>query len=1468
MLCKVYPIAAQKSSTQQQSPNNGSGYQTQPSHPSPSPDTGLHRRTASWILQLQQQETQRLQQVPSGFQEPLQGVKVSARQSLPSQQQVPARQEQNRRYQRQSFIEPQPQQQSVIPRQLFLPKAGWNLQESHLQEPLASTRHHSSLAGLYGQQKLYTFDNTAGLPAVEDQDVTQSQRPAQQHCGQEIPDPQQQLQQQQLPTQYETAAPDQNMRAAQPQRQLQSQEQHIPAGTATSDDKAQRAGRLSSPSLSSHAVKISHLLDQEQALSSGSPENISQVRLNQQHSFPWQLKQPSQQIQQQGQEQRQRQSDQTYYPYQPYRPNQYQPNLQQADDPRQPRQQQQQRGAALKHHETPHPHHHSSARANTFGNGGSSEGSSNRRTSALLSGIIGKMRGKDKEKKDNSVAATATPVSEPQYASSSISGAVKEPSYSSGWPQHSQTGPVQSHSMPSQQQKYQLGIPLNGPTAPVRDAFVGNSAWARAATKTTSLPQQQQQQQSFQPLNSQSAPILTNVPINTRPSPSNDGTSRDGLADFDTASMLPSTVSPDGKVNSYGKPLLGKTSTIQTATPQSGPVSDASTGVASSTPDTVSPLERMSIEAASPRLVGMTSASRGHLYPNLSSPIPGKVTRKPVPSRTLPLQRSSKPAPPVQPASEPLTDGTTTAPAYSHQHQINPSLQRLPGIAHTKERPSSTVSSLTVNGAADTGTKQTSGTVSTSVGHPHGSSPTVSAVSDPSIAGSSGAIVLPTPPLKGEHKRVSTLPFLGQDGFIPEQREFHSDSYHQQPNQTPANDVKAAKVLDQRRRLAKSGHEEPVTQDHTSRTENEKPRAKNFFGRFLKRSSRGGDYAFSLGATDPEGPPPGGPQYPPGQAPPSPRRKLASHDENNLNGRQLDEPMRFSLQMERPTQLAYAHTDQHNTPWQQQPDDGNGPWQKPAANSYPPPVRMHQQQRVSQFPRQLLPSSNSTLSNVNNVAVAPSNSRMQALQRQVSPIEVQQQQLDQFPQSQKVQQWKAADNQPQTFSQQSQGPLRRQDQTHPNAAGQADVISPLNQTRRPMQDFQAPSLISPTSASQSAGAAYHQQHPLMSSAPFSPPASLSSPLGEDSVVADAVPAHLYPTPQIPPFVQQQLQQEMNRGGTKPTAAALSEKSFSAARCATSEASASSMHASPQPGQAQLSKDSAVSQQNTFSHASSHENSPAIEDPGSKLTLAPSEASPAAANVHMVSLSAGVPIERELRQKQTLARGIKPTSAAVPVPDEMEETPTHHAKASTSNTIADVSPVSLISEPISQVAPENSLEDSAAVTMPTAHKDSPVALDFAVISSTAGATSPIAQLGPMEPNIDDITPPSPIDDSDFTEYGFPVGGKLSATGGLPLPYVSNGGPLGESQAKGNVLSENSTVTRQKTIRQTPAQEYEDYKRRQMLKDLEEKIPVLIPEPDQNLAAQKQKENEEPAMSATSYPGQEWNPYGEFYYEDDD
>ena len=195
------------------------------------------------------------------------------------------------------------------------------------------------------------------------------------------------------------------------------------------------------------------------------------------------------------------------------------------------------------------------------------------------------------------------------------------------------------------------------------------------------------------------------------------------------------------------------------------------------------------------------------------------------------------------------------------------------------------------------------------------------------------------------------------------------------------------------------------------------------------------------------------------------------------------------------------------------------------------------------------------------------------------------------------------------------------------------------------------------------------------------------------------------------------------------------------------------------------------------------------------------------------------------------------SAPLPQPIESEPTP------------------AIISAPVTTVSPETTA--APVITPPVISPDVPPA-------AAVNMASPVEDAAAAH----DITPPSPIDNMD---YGLGEGAAPSATGGLSLPYGSGSITAPPDSGAGSSSGAHSDATgdlnRQKTIRQTPQQEFEEYKRRQMLKDLEEKIPVFVPEADEALETQKRRSQEEPAMSATSYPGQEWNPYGSSYIDED-
>ncbi|CAK7219482.1 hypothetical protein SCUCBS95973_003837 [Sporothrix curviconia] len=1540
---------------------------------------------------------------------------------------------------------------------------------------------------------------------------------------------------------------------------------------------------------------------------------------------------------------------------QPNQPFQQQPYFQQQA---QLQQQQQQQGAPLTKYETqgapPMPDNFFS-RTHTFGSIVPSEANSNRRASGLLSGIMGKVRGKDKNKIDTTNISTPVPAPGPgpQYPQGSIGSAGITPSSTFGSLQHSQTGLSQTHSLPSQQHQFQPRPTFSSPSTPVGGgAVLGPFARPRTLSNTPSLVQLRQQSpqpnaaNSPQPPSGVPAPSPSPLSINTNrpPQPLGGPTQSQSSAMAGTpgsasvgpgsATTLRGAASPATPAGGVGAPLNRETSAQQTFYPASGPGSGTSTGAAVSSPATASPLGRASIDAASPGFVGPVPTARGRL-PSASAPsVPSPLARKPVASKTpSPLQQPSATAPPAQPDSQTPAGGVATAPAAAAQGQETAPLRRPPGIGHTIERPASTVSVLTINAAADNGGKPlTEVTPATSTTSPQRSgSPTVSMVSVQPPVSSAGATISPTPP--------------------PQQGQFHGGPYPGQPNQQLANVVKAVAFSDQHQGPANNSQGAAGAQGQVSRTEKEMERAKKFFGRFLNRGGGGGgnggtasNGAAKNGTADPEGPPPGGPQYPLGHAPPSLRHRHASSVDNTLTGPPPGGPVRPSMQMERPPQGQFGPQGRQgligqpspqgqpgqpiqqgqqpmqlmqqgrpmgyggpgvrmtgspqggaqpgaqpggqsgaqpgtqpgpmlngaaaapapsvpnvgsgqqpanalpkpveppqagNVPQppaqatqptdaaiqkagapQQQPNgqvsgqasgQASGPQQKPPVTGLQGPHRMYQDQRLSQFPSQVMPNSIPDSNNARSGATSPASARKQALQQQISPNEVRQQQLplqsqgafpqhqqhqqgppnqqfQQVPPQQQVsqqqqkpagqhstfgslfrpkpaqsqqqpqqqvprqqipqqqipqqqhhhhhhfphlmhqqqqqlqkqpnqsyqepqygavpipqgyaavhgeglvapsqynlgrqqqqqpphgqfqqyqqfqaprqqqflpqplpqqqfqqnQQWSAAggqpqQGQPQQFVQQNQGQAPGQAQVPLGAFVQANaapaavqgVPQPAPQAPQGSQN-QGPPRSSAGPTGQSEGAAHPlQQHPVAYTVPPPPPATSSFSVEEDSIVTDTVPAALHSTPAPPPPTQQQ--EEVKEEQEESAATPLPQGTGNSAQAANAETPVSSLHASPQPGQVQLSEGSAIADHADLGREISQEISLTTSNTSSEKASPPTEPSiivadavPAPLIVH--STGTHSPTESQPLQQQVSVQVSEPVYAAAPatatatataeakdmpltngalaaskaaqltpiatvaanqhVPGDDEDiynaTPLHPSKASEDQTILDDPPASLVDRAAPTVAPL--VVESVAVEPPVTkavESEEPVAaapaaattkpeaagpptLDTTVSPAVAGVTSPIARIGSAEPDISNITPPSPVDDMDFTEFGFPSGAKLSATGGLTLPYASSGGPS-DSQSNGTAADGTDVVSRQKTIRQTSAQQFEDYKRRLMLKDLEEKIPVFIPEPDDDLAAQKQKEQEEPTMSATSYPGQEWNPYDEFAYVDDE
>nr|EAQ71272.1 hypothetical protein MGCH7_ch7g679 [Pyricularia oryzae 70-15] len=131
------------------------------------------------------------------------------------------------------------------------------------------------------------------------------------------------------------------------------------------------------------------------------------------------------------------------------------------------------------------------------------------------------------------------------------------------------------------------------------------------------------------------------------------------------------------------------------------------------------------------------------------------------------------------------------------------------------------------------------------------------------------------------------------------------------------------------------------------------------------------------------------------------------------------------------------------------------------------------------------------------------------------------------------------------------------------------------------------------------------------------------------------------------------------------------------------------------------------------------------------------------------------------------------------------------------------------------------------------------------SNAAPAAAAAAAVGPSVAVIHSHSPepPSPTDE------------EIRKVGGTTTGHLTVDGGSEENGAGGS----NGELGRKPTIRATSAEQYEEAKRKMLLRDLEEKIPVFIQ--DDPPPIKKEEEATVPKMSATSYPGQEWNPYGD-------
>lgn len=145
---------------------------------------------------------------------------------------------------------------------------------------------------------------------------------------------------------------------------------------------------------------------------------------------------------------------------------------------------------------------------------------------------------------------------------------------------------------------------------------------------------------------------------------------------------------------------------------------------------------------------------------------------------------------------------------------------------------------------------------------------------------------------------------------------------------------------------------------------------------------------------------------------------------------------------------------------------------------------------------------------------------------------------------------------------------------------------------------------------------------------------------------------------------------------------------------------------------------------------------------------------------------------------------------------------------------------------------------------------PVIIEPATATTPSAATPVPGSSTPKTTSPEEIEPPSPTD----SELGKKrdSGKRLGGDGG--------GGEGGDSNTNGTSNVGDKPVQSSQEI-------FEEHKRKQLVRDMEEKIALNPTEPDEMMMLGGKKKDDAPLMSATSYPGQEWNPYGDAWIDDD-
>jgi hypothetical protein len=143
--------------------------------------------------------------------------------------------------------------------------------------------------------------------------------------------------------------------------------------------------------------------------------------------------------------------------------------------------------------------------------------------------------------------------------------------------------------------------------------------------------------------------------------------------------------------------------------------------------------------------------------------------------------------------------------------------------------------------------------------------------------------------------------------------------------------------------------------------------------------------------------------------------------------------------------------------------------------------------------------------------------------------------------------------------------------------------------------------------------------------------------------------------------------------------------------------------------------------------------------------------------------------------------------------------------------------------------------------------------------------PPPQHTPSNPNLNTGHGHVHVDDEDDDDLDFDTDMESPVIQDASIATVQQASPSNSASPTAAAQNGGAAAKDSVAIFERAKKKAEEQREAEMRLVLEEKIPVLSTDEMEEGGGRK-KEEEVPQMSATSYPGQEWNPYGEGGFED--